>query len=463
MVGPRTMTESSLRRRLSTPKDAAAVAVFRMVFGTIVAVSAIRTLAHGWLETMFGNPFRFAFWGFAWLPAPSLETMRGLFVLLSALGLLIAVGLFYRVAIVATFVLFTYAELLDVSNYLNHYYLLSLLAALLAFIPAHRLWSIDVLRRPTLRLDTLPAWCTYLLRFQIAVVYVNAGLAKLTTDWLLEAQPLQIWLASRTSIPLVGPWLSERWVAYAAAWGGFLFDTTIAGFLLWRRSRPLAYVAVLGFHTATGILFPIGMFPFIMTGAAMVFFDPSWPRRLLARLGLGHPRADGETAAFVFGRPALAVLALYAFVQVAIPLRAHLYGGNVLWHEQGMRFSWRVMAREKNGSVTFLVRQPATGRTWHVSPSEYLTPLQEREMTVQPDLILQMAHHIARDFEAKGHGRVEVRADARASWNGRLSSELIDPTVDLAREHDGLASKPWIRPAPTSPPLKMRPVVAHSP
>ena len=42
-----------------------------------------------------------------------------------------------------------------------------------------------------------------------------------------------------------------------------------------------------------------------------------------------------------------------------MPLRAHLYGGNVLWHEQGMRFSWRVMARAKNGSVTFNVRDPA--------------------------------------------------------------------------------------------------------
>ena len=50
-------------------------------------------------------------------------------------------------------------------------------------------------------------------------------------------------------------------------------------------------------------------------------------------------------------------------VQLLLPLRAHLYGGNVLWHEQGMRFSWRVMVREKNGSVTFIVREPRDGRS----------------------------------------------------------------------------------------------------
>ena len=129
----------------------------------------------------------------------------------------------------------------------------------------------------------MPAWCIYLLRFQVAVVYVNAGLAKATADWLLHAQPLNIWLSARTDLPVVGPYLDLPAVAYAAAWAGFLFDTTIAFFLLWRRTRPFAYVVVLAFHVATHLLFPrIGMFPVIMVVAALVFFDPSWPRAAAA-------------------------------------------------------------------------------------------------------------------------------------------------------------------------------------
>jgi hypothetical protein len=457
---------------LLAPRDIAALVAFRVALGLLVTVSAVRFLAYGWVDTLFTQPrFHFTYWGFGWVPALPAPWMHGVFALLAVLGLCMAAGVFYRVAVALLFVAFTYVQLVDVSNYLNHYYLVSLLLGLLNFVPAHRAFSVDAWRGPALRADWLPAWCTYLLRFQVAVVYFFAGMAKLTSDWLLHAQPLNIWLAARTSLPVVGPLMEERWVAYGAAWAGFLFDTTIVAFLLSRRLRPFAYGVVLGFHAATSALFPIGMFPVIMVTAALVFFEPSWPRRLARRVGAlvarrpAAPEPSPAPAGGVLPAPgrrawlALGVAAAYAVLQVGLPLRTHLYGGNVLWHEQGMRFSWRVMAREKNGSVTFMVRDPATGREWHVSPGRYLTRLQEREMSVQPDLILQLARRIARDFEARGHGPVEVRAEARVSLNGRPAELLVDPTVDLAREEDGLAAKPWILPAPESPPIRLRPTL----
>ncbi|MCP3140792.1 HTTM domain-containing protein [Pyxidicoccus xibeiensis] len=460
-----------LWRYLLAPRDIAALAVFRVAVGLLVTVSAIRFLVYGWVDVLFTQPrFHFTYWGFDWVPALPAPWMHAVFAVLAVLGLCVAAGLFYRVAVALLFVGFTYVQLVDVSNYLNHYYLVSLLLGLLCFVPAHRAFSVDAWRKPALRQEWLPAWCTLLLRFQVAVVYVFAGLAKLTTDWLVHAQPLNIWLAARTSLPVVGPLLEQRWVAYAAAWSGFLFDTTIVAFLLTRRLRPFAYVVVVGFHAATSALFPIGMFPFIMVAAALVFFEPSWPRGLLqrvrVRLTKRPPKNLVAVAAPSRGTPgwkgwlALGVAAAYALVQVGVPLRTHLYGGNVLWHEQGMRFSWRVMAREKNGSVTFMVRAPATGKEWHVTPKQYLTRLQEREMSVQPDLILQLARRIARDFEAKGVGPVEVRADVQVSLNGRPAEQLVDPTVDLAREVDGLEPKAWIRPAPESAPIRLRPTLS---
>ena len=146
----------------------------------------------------------------------------------------------------------------------------------------------------------------------------------------------------------------------------------------------------------------------------------------------------------------------YCALQLLLPLRFVAYGGDVLWHEQGMRFSWRVMVRAKGGNTTFLARNKRTGHTWHVSPGEYLTPLQESEMVSQPDLILQLSHHIRADLERRGLGPVEVRVDARASLNGRRSAPLIDPRVDLARVSDGIALQPWILPAPVSSPPHTR-------
>ncbi|MEO7678402.1 MAG: HTTM domain-containing protein, partial [Verrucomicrobiota bacterium] len=83
---------------------------------------------------------------------------------------------FYRICITLFFLGFTYVELLDQTAYLNHYYLVSLLSALMIFLPAHRAWSFDAWRKPALRLDFVPAWALNLLRFQIAVVYIFSGL-----------------------------------------------------------------------------------------------------------------------------------------------------------------------------------------------------------------------------------------------------------------------------------------------
>jgi hypothetical protein len=240
------------------------------------------------------------------------------------------------------------------------------------------------------------------------------------------------------------------------SWCGFLFDTSIPWLMMNRRSRPFAYLLVIGFHSLTGLLFPIGMFPVIMILSALVFFTPSWPRQLLSFFGkhVPGPALVAEPSGSGWQRWGFALAAVYCLFQVVYPLRFLAYGGSVRWHEQGMRFSWRVMVREKNGSITFLVRLPS-GRSFHVAPHRYLTPLQEREMSSQPDLILQLAHHIRDEYQKPGQGPVEVRVDAWVSLNGRPMHRMIDPKVDLSRVEDGFGKATWILPAPTEPPPRL--------
>ena len=152
----------------------------------------------------------------------------------------------------------------------------------------------------------------------------------------------------------------------------------------------------------------------------------------------------------------LAFAFTYCVLQVLVPLRHHLYGGNVLWHEQGMRMAWKVMVREKNGSVTYLVTSKKARRTWYVEPREYLTDRQSRELQGQPDLVLQLAHHVAKDFRARGHDDVEIRAEAIVSLNGRSAAPMIDSSVDLSLVEDGLGKAHWILPAPRGPPIHLR-------
>lgn len=465
-----------LRGLLFRPIDIAWLAAFRILFGTLLALSAQRFLANGWVDELLLAPeFRFKYWGFEWLEPLSAPAMHGLFWALTGLAACVAAGLAFRVAAVAFALGFTYVQLLDVTTYLNHYYLAVLLCWLLALSPAGQAWSADAWLHEHWRrrrgqegaapaADRVAAAWHYLFRFQVGVVYTFAGLAKAQGDWLLHGQPLRIWLGANTKLPLLGRLFTIEEVPLLMSWVGFLFDTTIVWWLLYRKTRPFAYAVVVVFHVLTQLLFNIGMFPAIMICSALVFFSPSWPRNAWARLTRKEPSpalSEPSTARRSTRQQSLALgLGLaYCLIQAVLPLRHLAYGGNVLWHEQGMRFSWRVMVRVKGGGTTFTVRNRETGQIWQVSPREYLTARQEAEMSSQPDLILQLAHHVRKDFDARGLGPVEVRADSHVTLNGRRSALLIDPSVDLSAVRDGLAKASWVLPAPALPPPHTRPVL----
>jgi vitamin K-dependent gamma-carboxylase len=438
--------------------DGAGLAAFRILFGLVAAWGAARFLLNGWVDEFFVEPdFRFAYRGFGFVTELSPAAMHAAYVAMVVLGLLIAAGAFYRVSVAAYFLLFSYVELIDVTYYLNHYYLVSLLSLLLIFVPANRLWSLDAWlatrRRRPLRVDV--AACSYwVLRAQVAIVYFHAALAKAQPDWLVHAQPLNLWLAARADLPVVGP-LFEHWeTALFMSWAGFLYDLTIPAWLSFRRTRPLAYVAVLGFHAMTRILFMIGMFPLIMVVATTTFFEPEWPRRLV-RIGRDAAReAIGSASQVRVPSAALLAFAGYLAFHAVFPLRSHLYGGSVLWHEQGMRWSWRVMVREKNGAVYYRVHL-ADGRVHEVTPASMLSDFQEREMSGQPDLIVALGHAIAADYEARGDEVVALYVDALVSFNGRPAAPLIDPTVDLLDVQPSMRHAEWILPAPTSTPRRV--------
>lgn len=458
--------------RLFQPVDIAWLVGFRVLFGLILAVSMERFIAYGWIDELLVDPrWRFHYWGFHWVEPLGRANMHTLFGVMVGLGLAMAAGFCFRVSALLFALGLTYIQLIDVSTYLNHYYLAALLTWLIAVSPAHRAYSVDAWlasrwRRSAPRPPTIAVAWLWLFRVQIGAVYVFAGLAKLQSDWLLHGQPLGIWLGANTSLPVLGRLFTVSGAPLLMSWAGFLFDGTIVFWLSLRRTRPWAYAVVLTFHAMTRLLFDIGMFPLIMSAAALVFFPPSWPRTLLATLLRRPLRApdspDAQDAPGVtpprVHRVAVGLGVAWCAVQILMPLRGHLYGGNVLWHEQGMRFSWRVMVRAKGGSTTFLVRSKETGRVVHVSPRTYLTPFQENEMSGQPDLILQLAHRIRDDFTAQGKD-VEVRADSQVSLNGRRAQTFIDPDVDLGTVHDGLGTFTWVTPAPAAPPPPTRPVL----
>jgi hypothetical protein len=278
----------------------------------------------------------------------------------------------------------------------------------------------------------------------MAAVYVYAGLAKLDTDWLLRAEPIRTWLPARVESEFLIGFAREPFVAYAMSWAGAAFDLGVVPLLLYRRTRPFAFAAALAFHLSIWLLFPVGVFSFVMLAAITVFFAPSWPRRFSERLARVAPLVAVDPRNQP-GRSAFAVAAVYLAVQFLVPLRFALYPGVANWTEQGFRFAWRVMLIEKAGQVEYEVTA-SPARRFHVFPREELTPLQLRQMATQPDMIADYARHLRERFEARGYRDVEVFAHAWVSFNGRRSQRLVDPKVDLSRAERSFAAKSWILP-----------------
>ncbi len=445
--------EQSLGARV----DIASLVAFRVLFGGAMVVAVARFFAHGWIHEYTQVPTHFfSYWGFAWVRPWSGMGMHVHYALMGAAALSLMLGFYARASAASFGLLFAYAHLVDKTNYLNHYYFVVCTSALLACMPSDGAWSVRAWIRPHDACETVPAWCVWMLRFQVGVVYFFGGVAKLNADWLWHAQPLTIWLNANTEVPLIGPWLHLKSVAYAFSWAGAFYDLTIVGWLLWRKSRPFAYVAVVAFHLVTARLFQIGIFPWIMIAASPIFFDPSWPRAMLGRLGVRRagelqlPDANEKNPERLpVGLRIL--MASYVVLQLLLPLRHLAYPGNMLWTEQGYRFSWNVMLMEKNGAIEMSVVDKRTGKTSVVDHSDYLTRYQTKMMSTQPDMILQYAHMIFEDHRARGID-VEVHADAWVSLNGRRPQRLVDPHVDLALEQDTLAAKSWILPFAESQP-----------
>lgn len=423
---------------------------FRVLFGFIMTVSIVRFMVKGWVYDLYIKPqVFFSYYGFEWVKPLSATGMYILFSIMLVAAIGIMLGLYYRIAALLFFLSFTYVELIDKTNYLNHYYFVSLISFLLIWVPAHRSFSLDVFRIPSLNVGQVPRWAIGIFKLQLAIVYFYAGIAKLNYDWLVEAMPLRIWLPANSHIPVLGDLFTQPWAAYAFSWFGALYDLFIVFFLLTARTRVWAYGAVVVFHLLTWWLFPIGMFPFIMMLSTLIFFSARFHERLIQgikRLVRYSTRINTIQAAqpIRFSKVVFFVMIFFFAIQVVAPWRYIFYPGQLFWTEQGYRFSWRVMLMEKAGYVTFHIKDPVTGREGDVMPADYLTPIQVKMMATQPDMILQFAHFLKKELQKKGLADPEVRAEAYVTLNGSGSRLFIDPTLDLTNVQDSFKNKEWI-------------------
>jgi hypothetical protein len=437
---------------LFEPVDISFLVFFRVLFGAIMLWEVYRYFSYGWISRYFVEPvLTFTYYGFSWVkPWPG----SGMYIHFFVLGLAatcVMAGFLYRIAAPVFFLAFTFMFLLDQTRYLNHLYLVCLISFLMCFLPAERAFSVDALLRRKIRSDVVPAWTLWLLRLQVGIPYFYGGIAKLNSDWIRGGEPMRTWLR-----PL-GAFFAADWVVYGFVIGGLMLDLLVVPLLLWRRTRLFAFAAAVVFNLLNSVIFDIGIFPWLMLGALLIFFPPDLVRRFARAFmspGEAFPDATPSSSSV---RPSLSVsqklvaglLAAYLVVQLLLPLRHYLYPGNVSWTEEGHNFAWHMKLRTKEGEAVFTVTHPASGQTWTIKPDDYLKSHQLMKMITKPDLIVLFSHYLAEEKRREGYNNVEVRAHVMVSLNGRQPQLLIHPNVDLTKEQVSLFPARWIMPLTT--------------
>jgi len=247
--------------------------------------------------------------------------------------------------------------------------------------------------------------------------------------------------------------MQQEWFHYAMSWGGMIYDVAIPFLLFYKRTRILAFTLVVFFHVFTRALFPIGMFPYIMIVSCLIFFETDFHLKTISFLKSIGQRwfkvksiQPFELCRMKRERWTISIVTVFILLQLLYPWRYILYPGELFWTEEGYRFSWRVMLMEKAGIANFKVVNSDTKDYFFVDNSDFLTSFQEKQMSFQPDFILEYAHYLGKHFKAQGYENIEIYVDCYVALNGRSSQRFIDPSINLLEEKESFKHKTLILP-----------------
>ena len=147
-----------------------------------------------------------------------------------------------------------------------------------------------------------PAWPLWLLRFECATVYGASGMSKLIDrDWFggtvtwgrVMAQEAMV----RSSVlpGAVADILLDRSFHTVAAKVIVATELFIAGGLWWRRTRPFAVIAAVGFHVVIQFTAEVEIFSYLGLAVLFVWAEPSLPWLRARRRSAQRPAARPST------------------------------------------------------------------------------------------------------------------------------------------------------------------------
>ncbi|XP_042364860.1 vitamin K-dependent gamma-carboxylase [Plectropomus leopardus] len=453
----------SLVTLLNRPTDPASLGIFRCLFGLLMAIDITqeRGLSHLDYKYLDGAPVcRFPLFN-ALKPLP-LDWMYLVYVImfLGALGIML--GCFYRLSCLMFISTYWYIFFLDKTTWNNHSYLYGLIGFQLTLMDGNRYWSIDGLRRPSIRNAHVPLWNYTLLRTQIFIVYFIAGIKKLDADWV-EGYSMSY---------LAHHWLFDPFKAILPVelvnllvvhGGGLILDLTAGYLLFFDVTRPYGFFFVSYFHCMNSQLFSIGMFSYTMLATSPLFCYTDWPRRFFARfpaflgavLPLTSPDPQPSTSCVYSetqststdrqetpSAPKTSKLRLkhklatiFTFIYIAeqffMPYSHFITQGYNNWTNGLYGYSWDMMVHSRSHQhVKITYKDGESGEIGYLNPGVFT---QSRRWKDHGDMLKQYATCLHQFLPRYNITDPEIYFDIWVSINERFQQRIFDPRVDVVR------------------------------
>ena len=431
---------------LFKPVDIAPLAIFRILMGVLMAAEGFGAILTGWVKQNYvDREFTFNFIGFDFLQVIVGPQAYFLYVLLGILGLAIAFGYRYRLAMIVYTLIWAAVYFGQKTSYNNHYYLLLLVCFLFVFVPANRYASLDVKSGRVQKSESTPYWTIWIFKSLLLVVYFYAAIAKLYPDWL-QGKPVEVFLSGKTDWPILGLVADKMWFILLLSYGGIVFDFLVIPALWYKPTRKVAFIISIFFHAFNSAVFHIGIFPYMMLITSVLFFEPALIRKLFFRNQIDYTQI--KPLPYIRRKWVYAILIPFFALMIVLPLRPFYFPGSTNWTEQGHRLSWHMMLRSKYGTIYYEVKHLDTQEIERVNPEDKLRVKTAQRIATRPDMIWQYAQRLKEEYNEQGI-EVEIYAYAFASLNGRELQPLTDSKVDLAAvKWNRFTYNNWILPHP---------------
>ena len=211
---------------LSQPIDAESLAIFRCLFGFLMAVQLI--LSRKYTINFFKHsPCNFYFELFPFIrPVKNWMQVVIIAAIIFAIGL--SLGIFYQVCAIGFFLTFTYLFLCDKSRYRDRDYLACILALFFCVADGSNAFSLEhwLFKTPP---ETIPLWNLRLFQYQFLLAFTFSGLNKFNHDWICRGMPIKLQMQFYKGIfiryiPSLKELLLKLWPAIAYSWFAFIAE-----------------------------------------------------------------------------------------------------------------------------------------------------------------------------------------------------------------------------------------------